>query len=71
MKDWPGGSYIVMKSNTRVTGGIKLVEIGYKYNYRKVLCFIYTKVMEVMNHVIPIYLVTLKFILMFLFFLTF
>ena len=30
MKDWPGGSYLVMKSNTRVLGGRPLLSIGYK-----------------------------------------
>ena len=43
MKDWPGGSYLVMKSTPRVSGHIPLMEIGYKYNYRKVLGFIATK----------------------------
>ena len=28
-----------MKSNPRVTGGITLIVIGCKYNYRKLLCF--------------------------------
>ena len=37
MKYWPGGSYLVMKSNPRVTGGRPLMDIGYKYNSRKVL----------------------------------
>ena len=26
-KDWPGGSYLVMKSNPRVPGGIPLIHI--------------------------------------------
>ena len=39
MKDWPGRSHLVMKSNPRVPGGIPLLEIGYKYNYRKVIGF--------------------------------
>ena len=30
MKDWPGGSYLVMKSNTLVLGGRPLLESGYK-----------------------------------------
>ena len=41
-KDWPGGSYIVMKSNPRVPGGRPLLDIGYKYISRKVLGFIST-----------------------------
>ena len=41
-KEWPGGSYTVMKSNPRVTGGRPFTEIGYKYNSRKCLVFIAT-----------------------------
>ena len=34
------GSYHVMKISPRGPGGISLMAIGYKYNYRKVLtCF--------------------------------
>ena len=40
MKDWPGGSYLVMKNNPIFPGGRKFLEIGYKYNSRKVLGFI-------------------------------
>ena len=50
-----------------VPGGRRLIAIGYKYNYRKVLGFIDTEEMEVLNQVIPIYLFSLTFILMFLF----
>ena len=42
-KYWLGGSYIVMKSNKRVPSGRPLLEIGYTYNYRKVLGFIDTE----------------------------
>ena len=42
-KYWPGGSYLVMKSNPIVPGGRPLLAIGYKYNYRKVLGFIATE----------------------------
>ena len=42
MKNWPGGSYLVMKSTTRFPGGISLMDIGYTYNSRKVLGFIAT-----------------------------
>ena len=42
MKDWPGVSYLVMKIDTRVPGEIPPLEIGYKYNSRKVLGFIAT-----------------------------
>ena len=41
-KYWPGGSYLVMKSTPRVPGGRPLLDIGYKYNFRKVLGFIGT-----------------------------
>ena len=40
MKDWPGGSFIVLKSNTKFPGERPLLAIGYKYNSRKVLGFI-------------------------------
>ena len=43
MKDWPGGSYLVMKITPRVPGSIPLLAIGYKYNSRKVLGFIATE----------------------------
>ena len=42
-KNFPGGSYLVMKSTPRVTGGIPLLTIGYKYNSRRVLRFITTE----------------------------
>ena len=43
MKDWPGGSYLVLKSNPRFPGESPLMAIGYKYNSRKVLGFIATE----------------------------
>ena len=42
-KDWPGGSYLLMKSTPKVLCGIPLLAIGYKYNSRKVLVFIGTE----------------------------
>ena len=30
MKDWPGGSYLVLKSTPRFLGEIPLLTIGYK-----------------------------------------
>ena len=39
-KNWPGGSYLVLRSKPMVPGGRPLITIGYKYNARKVLCFI-------------------------------
>ena len=41
-KDWPGGSYLVLRSNHMVPGDRPLIDIGYKYNSRKVLSFIVT-----------------------------
>ena len=41
-KDWPGGSYLVLKSNPMLPGDRPLIAIGYKYNLRKVLSFIVT-----------------------------
>ena len=67
MKYWPGGSYIVMKSTRRFPGERALLAIGYKYNSRKVLVLKLLRGLEVLNQVIPIYLVSLTFILMFLF----
>ena len=43
MKDWLGGSYLVMKSTPTVPGGRSLLAIGYKCNYMKVLGFIATE----------------------------
>ena len=43
MKDWLGGSYLVMKNTPRFPGGIPLLDIGYKYNYRKILGLIATE----------------------------
>ena len=43
MKYWLGGSYLVMKITPRFTGGRPLLDIGYKYNYRKILGLIYTE----------------------------
>ena len=37
IKDWPGGSCLVLKSTPRLSGERPLLAIGYKYNYRKVL----------------------------------
>ena len=41
-KDWPGGSYLVLRSKPMVPGGRPLISIGYKYNAQKVLSFIVT-----------------------------
>ena len=43
MKDWPGGSYLVLEITPRFPGEISLLAIGYKYNSRKVLGFIATE----------------------------
>ena len=43
MKDWPGGSYLVLKSTPRFPSEGPLLSIGYKYNSRKVLGFIATE----------------------------
>ena len=40
---WTGKSYIVMKSNPRFPVERPLLDIGYKYNSRKVLGFIATE----------------------------
>ena len=43
MKDWLGGSYLVLKITPRVPGDRPLMYIGYKYNSKKVLVFIANK----------------------------
>ena len=43
MKDWPGGSYLVMKISPIFPVERPLLAIGYKYNSRKVLGFIATE----------------------------
>ena len=40
IEKWLGGSYLVLRSNNMVPGGIRLITIGYKYDVRKVLYFI-------------------------------
>ena len=37
VKDWPGISYIELRSKPVVPGERLLLSIGYNYNYRKVL----------------------------------
>ena len=39
-KNWPGGSYLVLRSNPMVPGDRPLSAIGYKYTAWKVLSFI-------------------------------
>ena len=39
-KDWPGGSYLMLRIKPMVPGGRTLIAIGYKYNTWKVLSFI-------------------------------
>ena len=39
-KDWPGGSYLVLRINPMVPRDKPLISIGCKYNTRKVLSFI-------------------------------
>ena len=43
MKEWTGGSHIVMKVTPRVPGDRPLMAIGYKYRPKKVLGFIATE----------------------------
>ena len=39
-KGWPGGSYLVLESTIE---GVKLFAVGYKYNQRKCLCFLFNE----------------------------
>ena len=41
-KDWPGGSYLVLRSKPMVPGDRPEISIGYNYNARKFLSFIFT-----------------------------
>ena len=41
-KDWPRGSYLVLRRKHMVPGDRLLVAIGYKYNAQKFLSFIVT-----------------------------
>ena len=41
-KDWPGVSYLMLRSKRMVPGDRLLIAIGYKYNAQKVLSFIVT-----------------------------
>ena len=43
MKDWPGGSYLVLKSTPIFPRERPILDIGCKYNSRKVLGFIVTE----------------------------
>ena len=42
-KDQPGGYYIVLKRSSTLTRDRMIIDIGYKYNLRKVLSFIATE----------------------------
>ena len=54
-KDWPDGSYIVLRSKHKVLGERTLLSIGYKYNSWKVLSFVSTAGM-VINTLVITYL---------------
>jgi len=41
LKTWPGGMNLCMKDTT--SKGVNLIDVGYKYNSSKVLCFVATK----------------------------
>ena len=51
--DWPGSSYFVLRSKPMVPRDRPLIAIGYKYNARKVTCFIVTDNAGITNTVIP------------------
>ena len=52
-KDWPGGSYLVLRIKPMVPGDMPLIAIVYKYNARKVLSFIFIYNEGITNNVIP------------------
>ena len=41
MKEWPGGSHLVLETTT--PEGVKLFAVGYKYCKKKCLCFLFTE----------------------------
>ena len=41
-KDWPGSSYLVLRSKPMVPKGRPLIDICYKYNKRNILSVIFT-----------------------------
>ena len=67
MKEWLGGSYLVMNGTPIFTGDIPIMDIVYRYNSRKFLGFIATEGGEITEPGYYYYLVTLTIILMFLF----
>ena len=52
-KNWPRGSYLVLRSKPMVPGGRPLIAIGYKYNAQKVLSFIVTDNTGITKNGIP------------------
>ena len=52
-KYWPGGYYVVLRSNTMVPEVRPIIYIGYNYNVRKVLSFSVTEVSGRINSGIP------------------
>ena len=67
IKDWPGGSYLVLRITPRFPGESPLLAICYKYNSRKVLGFIATEGAGSTEPGDPYLSLSLRFILMFLF----
>ena len=63
MRDCPKVSYLVMKSIPRLSVNKTLLNIRYKSNYSNVLGLLLMRGMEVLNQIIPIYLIYLTFIL--------
>ena len=67
MKDWPGGLYIFMKITPIFPGELPILDIGYKYNSRKILGFIATEGGGSTESGDPCLSFSLVFFLMFLF----
>ena len=51
--DCPGGYYLVLKRKSMVPKYMPIVSIGYKCNYWKVLYFIATEYLGIINSIIP------------------
>ena len=41
-KNWPGGSYLVLRSNPMLPVIRPIIDIGYKYNVKNIIYFIFT-----------------------------
>ena len=64
IKDWTGGSYLVLRRNPMVPGGTSIIAIGYKYNARKFYILLLHKTQGAQRQALSIYISTLTSFLM-------